>query len=136
MRPVLVDSNVLLDIITDDPRWGPWSAEQLATLANETQLVINPIIFSEVSIGFLSLEDAESALSEDTFLREDLPWAAAFLAGKAFLSYRKRQGKRTSLLPDFYIGAHALSQGYRLLTRDRTRYETYFPDLALVTPPY
>ena len=134
MRPVLVDSNVLLDIITDDPRWGSWSSEQLATLANETQLVINPIIFSEVSIGFLSLEDAGSALSEDTFLREDLPWAAAFLAGKAFLNYRKRQGKRTSPLPDFYIGAHALAQGYRLLTRDQARYETYFPDLELVTP--
>ena len=134
MKPVLVDSNVILDVVTDDPRWGDWSAEQLEMHANQAVLVINPVIYSEVSVGFARIEELEEALSEDFFLREPLPWEAAFLAGKAFLSYRRKSGTRRSPLPDFYIGAHAAVREYRLLTRDRSRYETYFPPVEIIAP--
>lgn len=134
MTPVLVDSNILLDVLTDDPHWGDWSADQLHKYADQTMLVINPLIYSEVSVGFERIEELEDALSEDFIHRERLPWEAAFLAGKAFLSYRRRSGTRRSPLPDFYIGAHAAVQGYRLLTRDRSRYETYFPPVEIIAP--
>lgn len=133
MNPVLVDSNVILDVVTDDPTWGDWSAEQLALHAEQSVLVVNPMIYAEVSIGFARIEEIEEALTEDFFHREALPWEAAFLAGKAFLSYRRRGGARRSPLHDFYIGAHAAVRGYRLLTRDRSRYETYFPSLEILS---
>lgn len=134
MIPVLVDSNIILDVVTNDPKWGDWSADQLDQHADQAVLVINPLIYAEVSVGFERIEELEHALAKDFFHREALPWEAAFLAGKAFLSYRRNRGTRRSPLPDFYIGAHAAVRGYRLLTRDRSRYETYFPPLEIIAP--
>jgi hypothetical protein len=134
VKPVLVDSNVLLDVATDDPVWSAWSAEELERAANQTPLIINPLIYAEVSVAFQRIEDLDTALPTDLYHREPLPWEAAFLAGKAFLQYRRRGGARSLPLPDFYIGAHAAIRGYRLLTRDVARYRTYFPTVELVTP--
>lgn len=134
MRPVLVDTNVLLDVVTGDPEWGAWSADTLRELADEAPLVINPLIYAELSVGFERIEDLERAVSRDLYARVALPYEAAFLAGKCFLRYRKRGGTRRSPLPDFYIGAHAAVAGYRLLTRDATRYREYFPRLELISP--
>ena len=134
MSPVLVDSNVLLDVLTDDPTWGAWSAETLARTADEEILVINALVYAEVSIGFDMVEALEEALPVDLYRREDLPYEAAFLAGKAFLRYRQSGGARRSPLPDFYIGAHAAVAGYRLMTRDAARYRAYFPRLELIAP--
>jgi predicted nucleic acid-binding protein len=131
---VLVDSNVLLDVATTDPSWSEWSSTTLASIADEAPLVINALIYAEVSIGFGSIEALEEALPHDLYRREALPYEAAFLAGKVFLDYRRRGGARRSPLPDFYIGAHAAVAGYRLLTRDATRYRTYFPTLELIAP--
>lgn len=132
--PVLVDSNVLLDVATNDPTWGPWSAEALARAADESVLVINPIVFAEVSVGFDRVEDLEDALPPELYRRDPLPYEAAFLAGRSFLAYRRRKGRRVTPLPDFYIGAHAAVAGHRLLTRDVRRYRTYFPRVALIAP--
>jgi len=134
MTPVLVDSNVLLDIATDDPVWGGWSSAALERTADEAVLVINPLVFAEVSIGFDAIEQLEAALPTDLYRREGLPYEAAFLAGKCFLEYRRGGGTKRSPLPDFYIGAHAAVAGYRLLTRDAARYRTYFPRLELIAP--
>jgi predicted nucleic acid-binding protein len=135
VTPVLVDSNVLLDVVTEDPVWGSWSGSTLAATADDSILVINALIYAEVSIGFSSIETLELALPLGLYRREDLPYEAAFLAGKAYLKYRQHGGSRRSPLPDFYIGAHAALSGYRLLTRDATRYRTYFPKLELIAPP-
>jgi predicted nucleic acid-binding protein len=132
--PILVDSNVLLDVLTDDPRWSPWSSDALATQAESDVLTINPIIYAEVSIGFRRIEELDAALSAAIFHRLPLPWEAAFLAGKCYLAYRRRGGARSSPLPDFYIGAHASVASMALLTRDAARYKTYFPKLRLVSP--
>lgn len=134
MIPVLVDSNVLLDVVTADPTWGTWSSAALERTADEAILVINALIYAEVSIGFASIEALEEALPPDLCRREHLPYEAAFLAGKAFLRYRQAGGTSRTPLPDFYIGAHAAVAGYRLLTRDETRYRTYFPTLELIAP--
>lgn len=134
MKPVLVDSNVILDVATGDPRWAPWSSRALERAADEAQLVINPLVYAEVSIGFDRVEDLEEALPAGLYLRADLPYEAAFLAGKSFLSYRRRGGHRSSPLPDFYIGAHAAVADYRLLTRDPARYRGYFPTVELIAP--
>jgi predicted nucleic acid-binding protein len=134
VSPVLVDSNVLLDVVTDDPKWSGWSAEALARMADEDLLVINALVYAEVSIGFDTIEALEDALPRDLYRREELPYEAAFLAGKAFQRYRQAGGARRSPLPDFYIGAHAAVAGYRLLTRDSGRYRTYFPRLGLIAP--
>jgi predicted nucleic acid-binding protein len=131
---VLVDSNVLLDIMTEDPRWFSWSADALARAAETMRLVINPIIYAEVSIRYSRIEDLNDALPLTFVEREPLPYEAAFLAGKAFLIYRKHSGVRRSPLPDFFIGAHASIARYSLLTRDAGRYRTYFPKLPLITP--
>ena len=135
MTGVLVDSNVLLDVLTEDTRWFAWSSEALARCADESELVIDPIVYAEVSVGFDRIEDVESALPQDVFVRRPLPWDAAFLAGKCFEAYRRRGGERRTPLPDFYIGAHAAVSGLALLTRDPARYRTYFPKLRLVAPP-
>jgi hypothetical protein len=132
---VLVDSNVILDVATDDATWGAWSTEALARAADESILVINPIVFAEVSVGFDRVEDLEDALPAELYRRDPLPYEAAFLAAKSFLAYRRRGGRRASPLPDFYIGAHAAVAGLSLLTRDPARYRTYFPKLRLVAPP-
>lgn len=134
MTPVLVDSSVLLDIATNDPKWFGWSEAALRHAANESLLVINPLIYAEVSIAYKQIEDLEVVLPSSIFRREQLPYAAAFLAGKAFLQYRRRAGAHRAPLPDFYIGAHAAVAGFRLLTRDVARYRTYFPTITLISP--
>jgi len=131
---VIVDSNVLIDIASDSAAWYDWSADRIDELSSSTRLIINPIVYAEISITFASIDDVESFLSHSPFEREDLPFEAAFLAGKAFAAYRRRGGDRTSLLPDFLIGAHAAVRGYRILTRDDHRYRGYFPSVKLITP--
>jgi hypothetical protein len=133
-RGVLVDSNVLLDIATNDPDWGNWSAHALAEAVEHTRLIINPIIYAEVSIGYTTIEALDAALPATLYQREPLPWDAAFLAGKCFLQYRRRGGSRTSPLPDFYIGAHAAIGQLALLTRDVARYRSYFPTIEILAP--
>ncbi|HET6654726.1 MAG TPA: type II toxin-antitoxin system VapC family toxin [Gammaproteobacteria bacterium] len=134
MAHILVDSNVLLDVITEDAHWFDWSAARLEALAERHVLVINPIIYAEVSVRYRHIEELEAALPREDFQREPLPWEAGFLAGKCFLRYRRAGGIRRSPLPDFFIGAHALVGRMALLTRDRTRYETYFKSLQLIAP--
>ena len=131
---VVVDSNVLLDVFTEDPHWYEWSAESLAEQAEHAVLIINPIIFAEVSVRFERIEELEAALPADVFRREPLPWDSTFLAGKAFTEYRERGGTTRSPMPDFYIGAHALIRRAALLTRDASRYRSYFPTLTLIAP--
>lgn len=134
MTPVLVDSNVLLDVATADPVWSTWSSATLERIADEAVLIINPLVYAEVSVGFPTIEALDAALPADLYRREDLPYDAAFLAGKCFIRYRRGGGSKRSPLPDFYVGAHAAVAGYRLLTRDATRYRTYFPTLELIAP--
>jgi predicted nucleic acid-binding protein len=134
MKPTLVDSNILLDVATSDPTWSDWSSRALEAAANESLLAINALIYAEVSIGDERIEELEQAIPSTTFRREPLPYEAAFLAGKAFLKYRRRGGQRTSPLPDFYIGAHAAVSGFRILTREPRRYRTYFPTVDLISP--
>lgn len=129
----LVDSNVLLDLFTEDRSWLAWSQAALATAFDVGPVLINPIVYAEVSTGFRRIEDLEDALPKQVG-REDLPWEAAFLAGKCFLDYRRRGGKRRSPLPDFYIGAHAVVTRRALLTRDSERYRTALPTLTLISP--
>ena len=131
---MLVDSNVLLDVLTEDARWFEWSSSQLAACADRGSLAINPLIYSEISVGFESLNALDAALPASTFRRLNLPWEAAFLAGQQFLLYRQRTGTRRSPLPDFYIGAHAEVSRLELLTRDTNRYSTYFPAVKLIAP--
>jgi predicted nucleic acid-binding protein len=134
MTDILVDSNVILDILTEDPQWFEWSAQQLREYANQGELVINPIIYAEISSGFSQPEELDTAIPPDFFRRDPLPYNAAFLAGQSFLEYRRRGGERRSPLLDFYIGAHAAVAQIPLLTRDVNRYRTYFPSVQLITP--
>jgi predicted nucleic acid-binding protein len=131
---VLVDSNVLIDVVTKDPRWYEWSADHLARLADRERLVINPIVYAEVSVTFATIEDLENSIEFFRFDREAIPFEAAFLAGKAFARYRRRGGSRTSPLADFFIGAHAAVAGLTLLTRDPRRYVENYPRLPVIAP--
>ena len=131
---VLIDACVLIDIATQDAVWAAWSETALAQAAEDQVLVINPLIYAEVSVAFLRIEDLDAALPKGLFQREALPYAAGFLAGKAHLAYRKRGGLRTTPLPDFYIGAHAAIAGHQLLTRDAQRFRTAFPSVRLIAP--
>jgi predicted nucleic acid-binding protein len=133
-RATLVDSCVLIDVLADDPHWADWSLAQLEQCGSKGPLLINPIILAEVSPRFERAADLEAALQGLPLVREALPWDAAFLAGQAFKAYRQLQGTKTSPMPDFYIGAHALVGNLQLLTRDSTRYRSYFPRLTLVAP--
>lgn len=130
----LVDTCVLLDVLTDDPTWADWSEGAIADARDAGALVINPIIYAEVSAGFDAIEELDAAVPADDFGRQPLPYDAGFLASRAFITYRRRGGARRSPLPDFYIGAHAAARGYRLLTRDVARYRDYFPKLHIVSP--
>jgi predicted nucleic acid-binding protein len=130
----LVDSNVLLDVLTEDPAWVHWSSDALAAAAESGPIYINPIIYAEVSVRFSRIEDLEDALPPEDFRRAALPWTAAFLTGKAFVSYRRNGGSAPTPLPDLYIGAHAAIDDLDLLTRDPSRYRTYFPTVRLLTP--
>ncbi len=134
MRTFLVDSNVLIDVATNDPHWLAWSSRALADCADEGRLTINPIIYAEVAAGYNRIEDLDEVLPDEVFHRLALPWEAGFLAGRCFVEYRRRGGERTAPLPDFYIGAHAAVAGLTLLTRDAARYRTYFPQVDLVAP--
>ena len=134
MAGTLVDTNVLLDVITEDPEWIDWSASMLEQAAHAGWLYINPIVYAEVSAGFDRIEDVDDALPLHYFRRADLPWPAGFLAGQAYLRYRRGGGTRRSPLPDFYIGAHAAVAGLTLLTRDARRYREYFSTLRIIAP--
>jgi predicted nucleic acid-binding protein len=131
----LVDSNVIIDVLSEDRRWFEWSAAALAAAAERSALCINPIVYAEVAVGYSSADAVDSVLPEERFERLPLPFEAAYLAGRAYLAYRRKGGTRSSPLPDFYIGAHAVAEGHTLLTRDPARYRTYFPKLRLVSPP-
>lgn len=130
----LVDSCILIDVLADDPTWANWSLDQLDALGQQAPLIINPIILAEVSPRFERAADLEAALAALPLVREPLPWDAAFLAGQAFKIYRQACGAKTSPMPDFYIGAHALVNRLQLLTRDASRYRTYFPQLKIISP--
>jgi hypothetical protein len=130
----LVDSNVLIDILSGNAEWVGWSESAIRRAGAEGPLVINEVIYAEVSARYSRVEIFERELGADLFQREHTPWPAAFLAGKAFVEYRRRGGRRRSPLPDFFIGAHAAVTGLRLLTRDPGRYLTYFPTVELIAP--
>ncbi|MGW3281177.1 type II toxin-antitoxin system VapC family toxin [Nocardia rhamnosiphila] len=130
----LVDSCVLLDVLTDDKNWAQWSAERLAEAVDFGRVVINPIVYAEVSVGYDTVELLDSLLPAEDFVRESLPFRAGFLAGKAYQRYRRNDGTKRSPMPDFYIGAHAAVAGYRLLTRDEQRFKGYFPTVDLIVP--
>ena len=132
MTAVLVDSNVLLDVMTEDATWLSWSVSAIERAADTFRLVINPVIDAEASVRFTRIEELDAALPTNLFEREPIPYEAAFLAGKAYLAYRRRGGTRRSPLPDFFIGAHAAVSSYQLLTRDSDRYRAYFPKLSLI----
>jgi hypothetical protein len=130
----LADSNVLLDVATEDPRWFEWSAAALANAVRSGPVFINALIYAEVSTNYDRIEELDDVLPDTIFRRTPLPFEAGFLASKAFRSYRARRGDKRSPLPDFYIGAHAAVSGLSLLTRDARRYRTYFPTVRLITP--
>ncbi len=134
MSGTLIDSSVLLDVATQDPVWFDWSTSALADAVRGGPVLVNPIIYAEVSVGYDRIEDLDDALPADIFRREPLPFVAGFLAGKAYRDYQRRGGTRTSPLPDFFIGAHAAVSELRLLTRDAGRYRTYFPTITVISP--
>ena len=134
MKGVLVDSNVILDVFLDDLKWADWSESKLEEYSNHTSLYINSIIYSEISIGFELIEDLESAISKAGFQVLEIPKEALFLAGKAYVKYKRRKGVKRTPLPDFFIGAQAAVLDLELLTRDVSRYQSYFPTVRLITP--
>jgi predicted nucleic acid-binding protein len=131
---VLVDTNIILDVIEEDPVWVDWSQRQLDQTALNDALIINPVIYAELSIAFHRIEELEAMLAQGGFIVESIPREALFLAGKAFLQYRRRKGTKNGVLPDFFIGAHASVLGIPLLTRDVGKYASYFPHVTLITP--
>ena len=131
---ILIDSNVLLDLLDASSQWNAWSAEAVSTAASGSLLAINPIIYAETSIRFTSPEEFEDAFPTEFFVREPLPYDAAFVAGKAHYAYRRRGGSRVAPLPDFFIGAHAAVSSHRILTRDPRRFRRYFPTVKLIAP--
>lgn len=130
----LIDTNVLLDLVTDDPEWAEWSVAQLEAAALRGPLWINSVIYAELSVRYERIEDLDALLAETGIEMLPIPRAALFLAGKVFSRYRRSGGLRTGVLPDFFIGAHASVSEIALLTRDVGRYSTYFPSLALIVP--
>lgn len=134
MTEVFVDSNVILDVVTKDPNWLEWSVGQLNMLSLESKLIANSIVFAEVSSRYRRLEEVDEVFDLMQLVMEEIPRSALFLGGKAFKAYRDNRGERSGILPDFLIGAHAAVTGRTLLTRDRGRFQTYFPKLALITP--
>ena len=131
---ILVDSCVVIDVLENDLRWVDWSQQQLESAALKHPLVINAVIYAEISVGFNRIEQMDVMLNRMQITLEDMPREALFLAGKAFQRYKARGGTRTSALPDFFIGAHAAVLGIPLLTRDARRYADYFPNLELLVP--
>ena len=131
---ILVDTNILLDVLQDDPQWAGWSQGQMEAAALADRLAINPVIYSELSMAFVRIEELEAVVDKAALIVEAIPREALFLAGKVFLDYRRRQGAKHGVLPDFYIGAHAAVKGHAILTRDVGRYRSYFPTVRLITP--
>jgi predicted nucleic acid-binding protein len=131
---ILVDTNVLLDVLEEDSQWAAWSQNQLDAASATDTLAINPIIYSELSMAFTRIEELEAVIADAALTVEAIPREALFLAGKAFLRYRRSRGTKRSVLPDFYIGAHAAVMQWPLLTRDVSRYQTYYPTVTLITP--
>lgn len=131
---LLVDTNVLLDVVTNDSQWADWSLRQLERWTLSTRLIANPVIYAELSIGYQRIEEVEAFLEKAGVEIEEISRPALFLAGKVFREYRARGGSRTGVLPDFFIGAHAVAEGIALLTRDTRRYRSYFPTITLITP--
>ncbi len=131
---ILVDSNVLLDVLEDDPTWAEWSLRQLRAQSQAHDLAINPVIYAELSPAFDSVQALNSAVEGMGLMVQELPRSALFLAGRAFLKYRHEGGNKSNVLPDFFIGAHAAVQGWDILTRDARRYRSYFPTIILITP--
>jgi predicted nucleic acid-binding protein len=131
---ILIDTNILLDIVTDDPVWADWSQQQLSAAALSDRLAINPMVYAEFSSRFTRIEDIDVLLESVDIVVAEMPRSALFLAGQVFKAYRRRGGPRTSVLPDFFIGAHATVVGAPLLTRDPRRYRSYFPTIELVAP--
>ncbi|WP_246796748.1 type II toxin-antitoxin system VapC family toxin [Burkholderia perseverans] len=131
---ILVDTNVLLDLVTDDPRWADWSQHQLEAASLQGTLAINDVVYAELAIGYARIESLDAFVARAGLRIDPMPRAALFLAGKAFERYRRTRGTKTGVLPDFFIGAHASVLGARLLTRDVGRYRTWFPKLALIAP--
>jgi predicted nucleic acid-binding protein len=131
---ILVDTNVVLDVLQDDPVWADWSVRQLRGQAQVHDLVINPVIYAELTLAFESVRAIDEALEEMGLDLQELPRPALFLAGRAFMKYRREGGSKANVLPDFFIGAHAAVMNCGVLTRDGRRYSTYFPRVALVTP--
>ncbi|MEM8964731.1 MAG: type II toxin-antitoxin system VapC family toxin [Acidobacteriota bacterium] len=133
---ILIDTNIFVDIWTDDPQWSDWSSTALAKVATSSRLAINPIIYAELSIGFELEQDLDDTLRDADVRCLALPCRAAWPAARAFTEYRARGGSRQTPLPDFFIGAHAEAEGLNLLTRDVSRYRTYFPSVELVAPSH
>ena len=132
---ILVDTNVLLDLVTDDPRWAEWSQQQLDLASAQDELAINDIVYGELSIGYERMEEElDAVILSAGLVNAAMPRPALFLAGKAFQRYRSSGGRKTGVLPDFFIGAHAVVAGVPLITRDATRYRSYFPGITLVSP--
>ena len=134
MKGVLVDSNVILDVFLNDLKWADWSESKLEEYSDHTSLYINSIIYSEISIGFKLIEDLESAITKAGFQLLEIPKEALFLAGKAYVKYKRRKGVKRTPLPDFFIGAQAAVLELDLLTRDVSRYQAYFPTVELIAP--
>lgn len=130
---ILVDSNIILDILTEDPNWYDWSASTLETLAEDNKLIINDVIYSEISISFRYIEELEEILT-NSFIMQPIPKEALFLAGKVFVKYKNAGGVKQSTLPDFFIGAHASILSIPLLTRDKKGYKNNFPNLKIICP--
>ncbi len=131
---LLVDTNVLVDVLEDDPQWADWSVGQLRAQSKVHRLAINPVIYAELSLTFSTVEALDRVLDELDLAMIELPRSALFLAGKAFVRYRRQGGKKANVLADFFIGAHAAVSGYLLLTRDTGRYASYFPSVNLIAP--
>jgi len=131
---LLVDTNVLVDVLQDDPRWAEWSIVQLRAQATIHELAINPVVYAELSLSFSTVEALDEVVATLQLALREIPRPALFLAGKAFLQYRRRGGSKAQVLPDFFIGAHAAVEGWPLLTRDASRYRSYFPGLHVVAP--
>ena len=131
---LLVDTNVLVDVLQDDPQWADWSIQQLRFQSKIHRLLINPIVYSELSLTFSTVEALDQTIAELGLAMVEIPKPALFLAGKAFVRYRRQGGTKSNVLGDFFIGAHAAVSGLQILTRDTQRYRSYFPGVALVAP--
>ncbi|NOQ36746.1 MAG: PIN domain-containing protein [Methylococcaceae bacterium] len=134
MAVILIDTCVVTDLADDSSAWFEWSATTLERLDQHHSFIINPIIYSETSVGFEKIEEVEALFNHLGFEIKPIPKEALFLAGKAFLQYKRRKGEKKNVLPDFFIGAHAAVSGYQLMTRDKGRFSSYFPSIELIIP--